>query len=84
MTTITTDGSPFFVAFLPATDVGHLPPGVEDWIATWNTANDCYVVLHVANLADDEDVATDETKAWLSDFRAKYPGQDILLVHIDY
>jgi hypothetical protein len=84
MATIRTDGPPFFVAFLPTTHVGHLPPGVEEWIATWNTANDCHVSLHVANLEDDDEVATDVTKAWLNDFRAKYPGQEILLVHIDY
>lgn len=84
MATILTDGTPFFVAFLPTMDVGWLPTGVEDWIQTWNNSNDCYVSLHVEDLETDEDVATDETKAWLAAFRAKYPGQEILLVHIDY
>ncbi len=84
MTTITTDGEPFFVAFLPTTDVGHLPDGVEDWIATWNTANDCYVSLEINELETDEDVATDITRAWAAAFRLKYPGHEIILINIDY
>lgn len=84
MSTIVTDGDPFFVAFLPTMSVGHLPGGVEDWIMTWNNANDCYVSLHLDHLENDDDVATDETKAWLKAFRAKYPGHEILLVNIDF
>lgn len=84
MSVVETDGEPFFVTFFPTTHVGHLPAGVEDWIATWNNANDAYVALHIENLESDEDVATDETKAWVAAFRLKYPGHEIVLVEIDY
>jgi hypothetical protein len=84
MTSIETDGEPFFVTFFPTMSVGDLPEGVEDWISTWNTANDCYVALHLDNLDTDEDVATDETRKWLKAFQTKYPGHEIVLVHIDY
>lgn len=84
MASITTDGPPFFVKFFPATSIGHLPDGVEDWIATWNTANDCYVPVHLESLENDPDVATDEVLQWVRDFRLKYLGEEIVLVGIDY
>lgn len=54
----------------------------EDWIATWNTSNSCYVSVEIEELITNDDVAT--TKAWAQDFQIKYPDQPILLVYIDY
>lgn len=65
--------------------ISNLPHNVEDWLASWNTVNDGYVRVELDALVTDEDVATDETVTWVSQFREAFPDAGgSILVGVDY
>lgn len=85
MPTIRTDGAPFFVHRDLSLDVGHMPDGFEDWLATWNNVNDGYVRVWLNDFEEDEDLAAlPQSADWVKRFRAKYPGAESILVNVDY